>query len=114
MNTSGQNRSGKMTWRVRQQRWFGRVREADGRRSLWLDLGTDDEGRAGAALAAWVRTGEPPGEPPRIIEGDLFGRGAAAPAATVGSQAELDAMFGKGNAPRFPEPGGSVERDPTG
>jgi integrase len=52
-------RTGSKEWRVRLKTWVGRV-SADGKRSGWHDLGTDDPALAQERLERWLVTGEPP------------------------------------------------------
>lgn len=49
-------------WRPQLGTWVGRIREADGRRSPWTRLGTDNKELAQRAYDRWVVTGEPPAE----------------------------------------------------
>ncbi len=52
--------SGSKRWSPLEGSWRGRIRDAQGKRTPWCDLGTDNETLAAQKLAQWIETGIPP------------------------------------------------------
>jgi hypothetical protein len=52
--------SGSKRWSPLKASWMGRIRGAQGERTPWCDLGTDNESLAEQKLAQWIETGIPP------------------------------------------------------
>lgn len=66
--------TGSMRWGARNKTWMGRIRGADGARTPWCDLGTDNETLAHQRLAQWIETGVPPRAKARELFADAATR----------------------------------------